>query len=101
LVEAVVRECGLTFSETKYKEVDGNGQPQGGFTPLHIVSYPTDGIKLSQHKNTWQRKRSTGYLICIEYVWKGRVVYKRVEPWVNYPSDMLIAQLTMLPREVK
>jgi hypothetical protein len=62
---------------------------------------PTNGIKLSQHKNTWMRKRESGYLICIEYVWEGRVIWKRVEPWVNFPSDILITQLTLLPREVK
>ncbi len=95
----MVRDCGLLFSETKYKTVDDRKREQSNHH--WIECYQTDGLKFSQHKNTWQRKRPTGYLVCIEYVWKGKVIYKRVEPWVNYPSDMLIAQLTLLPREVK
>ena len=58
------------------------------------------GIVLEQYKNTWQRKRETGFLIEIRYVLDNKRIYKRTEPWVNYPSDLLIAQLTLLPREV-
>lgn len=59
------------------------------------------GLYLSQYKNTWQRKRESSYLIEICYKWDDKIIMRHVEPWVNFPSDVLIAKLMLLPLEVK
>lgn len=66
-----------------------------------ILKLHQNGLRVRQHKNTWKRKRETGYLVCIEYFIKGERLFYHVEPWVNYPSDYLVAKLMLLPPEVK
>lgn len=88
----VATQCGLKFSEPKYKLDGGN--------PRHIASYRTNGLRLTQHRNTWKRKRESSYLIRIEYVLDDSTLMVHVEPWVNYPSDVLVAKLMLLPPEV-
>ena len=61
------------------------------------LSSGKNGLNLSKHKNTWKRKRETGFLIRVEYFHNGNTLLYHVEPWVNYPSDVLIAKLMLLP----
>ena len=83
-------QCGLKFSETKYKiDVD------------HSFISRTNGLRLSPHRNTWKRKRETAYLVRAEYVIDGSTLMVHVEPWANFPSDLFIARLMLLPPEVK
>lgn len=61
----------------------------------------THGIVIKQHNNTWMRKRESAWLISVEYIWQGKKIFKHTEPWVNFPSDELVAKMALLPREVR
>lgn len=77
-------------------------QPVMTATGLRYV-YPSNynnGIKLAPYNNTWLRKRESGFLIEITYLLNGKRLMRHVEPWVNYPSDQLIAKMMLLPLEV-
>lgn len=89
----VMQATGLQFSELRLF-AEGIGTKQV------IWSKQMDGIKLTQHKKTWQRKRESAYLIRIEYIWEGEKIFSHTEPWVSFPSDELTAKMMLLPRKV-
>jgi len=88
----VMQATGLQFSEMKMYADERDRRT--------IWSKPTDGVRLTQHKKTWQRKRESAYLIRIEYIWEGKTIFSRTEPWVSFPSDELTAKMMLLPVKV-
>jgi hypothetical protein len=88
----VVQECGIKWYEQPATRINGS---------VAYLTKDKNGLRLTPHKNTWKRKRETGAIIRIEYFIEGSSVMIHVEPWINYPSDHLIAKLMLLPRGVK
>lgn len=59
------------------------------------------GLILLPHKNTFQRKRESARLIRVEYWIRRERVLLHCEPWINFPSDELVAKLMLLPSECR
>ena len=58
------------------------------------------GVIVKPHRNTFKRKRDTAWLVKFEYWLNDKLVFSHVEPFNRFPSDELIAKMTLLPREV-
>jgi hypothetical protein len=91
-IQQVVQDCGIKWYEHLPTRENG--------CAVYLLKNK-NGLRLAPHKNTWKRKRETGAIIRIEYFIEGSSVMIHVEPWINYPSDHLIAKLMLLPRGVK
>lgn len=82
--------AGLKFFDTYYHH-----------TARERIKISVEGVKVSPYKNTWNRKRNTSYLVSVEYFLNSKSIMVHTEPWVSFPSDLLVAKLMLLPSEVK
>ena len=72
-------------------------------TSLKLLYRPGTGMTgliLLPHKSTFMRKRESARLIRVEYWIRRERVLLHCEPWINFPSDELVAKLMLLPPEV-